>query len=116
MHVLLLEEREDGVRPATRLLPRALPGLADPPEVLLPSSLVDGEDVRLRAAARRNPLALIPAAIAGQHAEVVVVLQQGQADLLQVVGTPRAAGGLPHFLHRGNDQADQDANDGKNDE
>src|SRR5262249_60991536 len=37
---------------------------------------------------------------------------EGQADLLEVVGALRAPGGLADFLHRGQEQADEDGDDG----
>ena len=36
----------------------------------------------------------------------------GQADLLEIVGALRAAGGLAHVLHGRQEQADQDGDDG----
>jgi hypothetical protein len=42
----------------------------------------------------------------------LLVIQRGQADLLQVVGALGPAGGLPRGLHRRQQQRDQDADDG----
>src|SRR5262249_13972467 len=45
--------------------------------------------------------------VAGRKAIIaVVVVVQGQADLLEVVGTPHARSGLSYLLHRGYQQAD----------
>src|SRR5262249_28772820 len=46
----------------------------------------------------------------------VVIRLQGDADLLEVVGTLGAVGGLPHFLHGREQQADQHGDDGDDDE
>src|SRR5262245_44340842 len=41
-----------------------------------------------------------------------VVSVSGHAHLLEVVGALDAAGGLAHLLHRGQEQADEDGDDG----
>src|SRR5207247_2378997 len=41
-----------------------------------------------------------------------VVVGDGEADLLEVVGALHAAGGLAHFLHGRQQQADQNRNNG----
>ena len=46
----------------------------------------------------------------------VVVVVQGQADLLEVVGALDAGGGLADLLHGGQQQADQDGDDGDDDQ
>ena len=46
----------------------------------------------------------------------LVVVVDGQADLLQVVDALRAPGGLAGRLHGGQEQADQDGDDGDDDE
>src|SRR5262249_16218412 len=44
------------------------------------------------------------------HVRVVIVVQ-GQRDLLEVVGALRASGGLAHLLDSGEQQADEDRDD-----
>ena len=46
-----------------------------------------------------------------EHAERVVMVVQGQAELLEVVGALHPAGRLARRLHRGQQQRDQDADD-----
>ena len=46
-----------------------------------------------------------------ERAVRVVVVVQGQAELLEVVGAVHAAGGLADLLHRRQQQADQDGDD-----
>src|SRR5262249_60868950 len=41
----------------------------------------------------------------------VVVVVQGESELLEVVLALGPGGGLPHLLHRGQEQADEDRND-----
>jgi hypothetical protein len=41
-----------------------------------------------------------------------VEVDQGQADLVQVVLAAHAAGGVADLLHRGDEQADEDGDDG----
>src|SRR5262249_32890401 len=48
----------------------------------------------------------------GEGAVAVVVVVDGQADLLEVVGALQACGGLADLLHRGEQQADEDRDDG----
>src|SRR5262249_43946639 len=45
-----------------------------------------------------------------------VVVMQGGGNLLQVVLAGAAVGGLAHFLHGGDEQANEDRNDGNNHE
>ena len=47
-----------------------------------------------------------------EAADGIVVVVQRQADLLQVVGALHPIGGLAHLLHRRQQHADQDADDG----
>src|SRR5262249_18700978 len=55
-------------------------------------------------------------AVAGQGAQRVVVVVAGQGELLEVVGTTHAGGGLAHLLHRRQQQPDEDGNDGDDDQ
>src|SRR5262249_338027 len=48
----------------------------------------------------------------GELAVVVVVVVQGQAELLEVVGALGACGSLADLLDGGEEQADQDGDDG----
>src|SRR5438094_697520 len=45
-----------------------------------------------------------------------VIIVQGEAELLEVVGTFQAIGRFAYFLHRGQKQADQDRDDSDNHE
>jgi hypothetical protein len=45
-----------------------------------------------------------------------MVVVQAQADLLEVVGALHPVGGRPHFLHRRQQQGDQDTDNGNDDE
>src|SRR5262249_37832152 len=55
--------------------------------------------------------------VAGREAVVgVVVVVQGQADLLEVVRTLHACGGLADLLHGRQQQPDEDADDGDDDQ
>ena len=47
---------------------------------------------------------------------VAVVVVRGQGDLVQVVRTADAVGGLADFLDGGQEQPDQDADDGDDDQ
>ncbi len=59
--------------------------------------------IRLHATGRKGPV----------H---IVIVVQGQPDLLQIVATLRAPGRLAGHLHRRKQQRDQDGNDGDNDQ
>src|SRR5262249_25011209 len=48
----------------------------------------------------------------GKHAVGVVMVEAGQADLLEIVGATGAAGSLAHALHRRQEQPDQDGDEG----
>ena len=48
----------------------------------------------------------------GEAADRVVVVMQGDAELLEVVGALDPAGGLAGLLHRRQQQGDEDADDG----
>src|SRR5207249_3772407 len=48
----------------------------------------------------------------GKNAVRALVIVQGQADLVKVVGALGPSGGLPHFLHRRQQQGNQHADDG----
>jgi len=66
---------------------------------------------------RPCPVALAAVAVgahlAGREFTVgVVVTVEGQADLLEVIAALHSIGRLAHLLHRGQQQADQHANDG----
>ena len=52
----------------------------------------------------------------GKCLESIVIIVQGQPDLLQVVGALGAVGRFAHFLHGRQQQGDQDANDGDHDQ
>ena len=51
-----------------------------------------------------------------QAFEGVVIIVQRQADLLEVVRTAHAIGGLAHLLHGGEEQTNQDGDDGNHDQ
>ena len=65
-----------------------------------------------------TPAFIRPAAgpAGGQTAVGVVVEMQGYAELLLVVPATGGAGRLAGKLHRGQDQADENANDGNHDQ
>src|SRR5262249_33438591 len=56
------------------------------------------------------------AAVARQRAERVVVVMAGPAELLEVVGALDASGSLADLLHRGQQQANEDGDDGDYDQ
>src|SRR4029077_8164081 len=58
----------------------------------------------------RRPLAL------RELGERVVVVVDGQPDLVQVVRALHPVGGLPDLLHRGQQQANEDRDDGNDNE
>src|SRR5262249_4672847 len=49
-----------------------------------------------------------------EETELVVVVVEGQPDLLEIVLALHACGRLAHFLHGGQEQSDQHADDGNN--
>ena len=68
------------------------------------------QDERGPAAAHRGGRA--GAAAAGEVAEGAVVVVEGEADLLEVVGALQARGRIADLLDGGQQQADQDGDDG----
>ena len=63
-----------------------------------------------------NPLLAVPTAVVGQDAIGVVVLMDGEADLLEVVGASHMRRGGASGLHGGQKEADDDGDDGDDDE
>src|SRR5262249_58697196 len=75
-----------------------------------PAGALPGADPRLPAdVGRRRRYRPAPA---GEFAVGVVVVVEGQADLLEVVLTAQAVGRCADLLYRGQEQADEDGDDG----
>src|SRR5262249_48741467 len=74
-------------------------------------------EVRQEGEEERVALAAVVVGQVGQAAAVAVGEEVGrQADLVQVVAAAEAAGRLPHHLHGGDEQADEDGDDGDDDQ
>src|SRR5262249_49515028 len=75
------------------------------------------EDVIVPARAREGVVGVAaPDDAARQTPGDVVIVVKGEPELLQVIGALHAIGRLAHLLHRGQQQADEDADDGDDDE
>ena len=99
--VFLLDIGEDGEGPGAGLVGAETFGVADAPVVGVGGAVVVGVDVSGRAVGGVDELLAVPAGVAGEDAEGVMVHLEGEADLLEVVGAGHAAGGLAHLLHGG---------------
>jgi len=73
---------------------------------------VAGFHVRQEQVVPAEALILVHLPGIGEVVEVVVVVVRGDGDLMQVVLTAHAVGGLAHFLDRRQEEANQDGNDG----
>src|SRR5262249_8564017 len=82
---LVLDVRQDGVCPGTRLVVRQAVRLPHAPVVGARAPLFPGVDRHRLAVASRDRLAAVPATVTGEHVGAVVVLVQGQAYLLEVI-------------------------------
>ena len=96
------------MRPAQLVPPRAAGVAAADPPRRAPGVIVAG---------RVDGVGMWRGVGAGREAAVgVVVVVARQRDLLEVVGALHPRGGLADLLHRGQQQADQDRDDGDDDE
>src|SRR5262249_22717105 len=74
-------------------------------------------EVREQGEEERVALAAVVVGQVGQAAAVAGSEEVGrQADLVQVVAAAEAVGRLPHHLHGGDEQADEDGDDGDDDQ
>jgi hypothetical protein len=105
----LFDVRENGISPGAGLLKGRLRGIADSP-IPGAGNIILGVDIRHRSIDGLDQLALVPTAIARQDAVRLVVLEDGDADLTEVVGTADAAGCLPDSLDRDHEQRGQNGN------
>jgi hypothetical protein len=83
------------------------------PELLL---FDEGEDLREPARHAHGVFAVLVAHAGRQRLLRAVVVMNGEADLLEVIGTFDATGGGPNLLHCGDDQGDENRNDADDDE